>query len=50
MLPGHGIGPEISAAVEKVFSAAKVPIDFEHHVIHEKAITPGGDLISDHTL
>lgn len=50
LLPGHGVGPEISAAVERVFLAAKVPIDFEHHQIHEKAITPGGDLISEHTL
>lgn len=36
--------------MEKVFEAAKVPVYFEHHTIHEKAITPGGDLITEETL
>jgi len=29
MIPGDGIGPEISASVKKIFSAAKAPIDWE---------------------
>uniref|UniRef100_A0A0K8SIU6 Isocitrate dehydrogenase [NAD] subunit, mitochondrial n=1 Tax=Lygus hesperus TaxID=30085 RepID=A0A0K8SIU6_LYGHE len=29
LIPGDGIGPEISAAVQKVFAAAKVPIEWE---------------------
>ncbi|XP_050403788.1 isocitrate dehydrogenase [NAD] subunit alpha, mitochondrial [Patella vulgata] len=29
MIPGDGIGPEISAAVKKIFSAAGAPIDWE---------------------
>ncbi|RKP21081.1 hypothetical protein ROZALSC1DRAFT_27478, partial [Rozella allomycis CSF55] len=29
LIPGDGIGPEISAAVETIFKAAKVPIAFE---------------------
>jgi len=29
MIPGDGIGPEISAAVKEIFSAAEVPIDWE---------------------
>ena len=29
LIPGHGIGPEISAAVVKIFEAAKVPIEWE---------------------
>lgn len=29
LIPGDGIGPEISAAVQKIFSVAKVSIDWE---------------------
>ncbi|KAI8793447.1 isocitrate dehydrogenase [NAD] subunit alpha mitochondrial, partial [Biomphalaria glabrata] len=29
MIPGDGIGPEISASVKQIFSAASVPIDWE---------------------
>ncbi|XP_074649919.1 isocitrate dehydrogenase [NAD] subunit alpha, mitochondrial-like [Tubulanus polymorphus] len=29
LIPGDGIGPEISAAVQKIFTAADVPIDWE---------------------
>lgn len=29
LIPGDGIGPEISAAVQKIFEAAKVPIEWE---------------------
>ncbi|ODM96040.1 putative isocitrate dehydrogenase [NAD] subunit alpha, mitochondrial [Orchesella cincta] len=29
LIPGDGIGPEISAAVQKIFSAAQVPINWE---------------------
>ncbi|XP_060526186.1 probable isocitrate dehydrogenase [NAD] subunit alpha, mitochondrial isoform X1 [Cylas formicarius] len=29
LIPGDGIGPEISAAVQKIFSTAKVPIEWE---------------------
>lgn len=29
LIPGDGIGPEISKAVEEIYSAAKVPIDWE---------------------
>ena len=50
LLPGHGIGPEISRAVEQVFKACKVPVDFEEHQIHTKAITANGDLITEETL
>ena len=29
LIPGDGIGPEISEAVVKIFEAAKVPIEWE---------------------
>lgn len=31
LFPGNGIGPEISQAVIDIFSALKVPIEWEHH-------------------
>lgn len=39
LIPGDGIGPEISAAVKNVFTAAKVPIEWE-----EVNVTPVRDL------
>ena len=30
--------------------AAKVPVEWEHHVISTHAVTPGGDLISKEAL
>ena len=29
MIPGDGIGPEISKSVKKIYTAAKVPIEWE---------------------
>lgn len=29
LIPGDGIGPEISAAVQKIFSTAQVPIEWD---------------------
>lgn len=29
LIPGDGIGPEIAAAVQKIFSAAEVPVDWD---------------------
>lgn len=29
LIPGDGIGPEISAAVQKIFTVAKVPLEWE---------------------
>jgi isocitrate dehydrogenase (NAD+) len=29
LIPGHGIGPEISSAVQTIFKAAKVPVEWE---------------------
>lgn len=50
LFKGDGIGPEISQAVISIFQAAKVPIEWEHHDIHSKAVTEEGDLISKESL
>jgi isocitrate dehydrogenase (NAD+) len=50
LFPGDGIGPEIAKAVQVIFEAAKVPVEWEHHTISTHAVTPGGDLISQEAL
>ena len=50
LFPGDGIGPEISKAVQTIFEAARVPVEWEHHTISTHAVTPGGDLISAEAL
>ena len=50
LLPGHGIGPEISDAVVRIFQSVNVPIEFQHHEIHLTKQTVEGDLISNETL
>jgi len=34
LIPGDGIGPEISAAVKKIFAEAKAPIDWEEREVY----------------
>jgi len=34
LIPGDGIGPEISVAVQKIFEAAKVPIEWEQVTVN----------------
>ena len=50
LFPGDGSGPEISKAVQSIFEAAHVPVEWEHHTISTHAVTPGGDLISAEAL
>lgn len=50
LFAGDGIGPEIAAVTEEIFSRAKVPIEWEHHHISTHAVTPTGDLISYEAL
>lgn len=50
LLPGHGIGPEISTAVQAIFNAAEVPIVWDPHDIDVANAKPGEDLISQDAL
>jgi isocitrate dehydrogenase (NAD+) len=50
LFKGDGIGPEISQSVINIFHACKVPIEWEFHEIHSKAVTEEGDLISKDSL
>lgn len=50
LLPGDGIGPEITESVCNIFDHLKIPIDWERHQIHTQAVTKTGDLISEETI
>ena len=50
LMPGDGIGPEITAAVVKIFDHLSVPIEWEYHKIHTQSVTAQGDLISQETI
>lgn len=50
LIPGDGVGPEISEAVIQIFEAAKAPIRWDRQVVSGEVIHPGGQLISEETL
>jgi isocitrate dehydrogenase (NAD+) len=51
LIPGDGIGPEVSAAVRTVFEKAEAPIKFVERYAGEAALKAGhADLIPDETL
>uniref|UniRef100_A0A0K0G2F5 Isocitrate dehydrogenase [NAD] subunit, mitochondrial n=1 Tax=Strongyloides venezuelensis TaxID=75913 RepID=A0A0K0G2F5_STRVS len=43
-LPGDGIGPEMLRIVQKIFSFANVPVDFEECQLDSKPTSPESDL------
>ncbi|KRW98930.1 hypothetical protein PPERSA_09455 [Pseudocohnilembus persalinus] len=50
LLPGHGIGPEISNSVKRIFEVLKVPIEWEEHHTLDKPKDDEGNLIDNKTL
>ena len=50
LMPGDGIGPEITEATVRIIDTLKLPIEWEHHKIHSKAVTKEGDLIDEKTI
>lgn len=51
LIPGDGIGPEVSQAVREVLEAAHAPIVFEEHYAGESAIQRGAsDVLPEATL
>lgn len=50
LFPGDGIGPEISAAVQRIFKEADVPIKWEPYEIDIAGAKPGEDLITPEAL
>lgn len=43
LIPGDGIGPEVSAAVVRILAAAGVPIEWEEHIAGAQALNRYGD-------
>jgi len=51
LIPGDGIGPEVSTAVREILSAASAPVEFEEHLAGEVALQHGGkELLPADTL
>jgi isocitrate dehydrogenase (NAD+) len=50
LIPGDGIGPEVTAAVRKVFEAAGAPIQWIVHQAGLAALEQGQPLLSDETI
>jgi len=50
LFPGDGIGPEISKAVQDIFAAAQIPIDWEVYHVSTKSVKPGEELIPKEAL
>lgn len=40
LIPGHGIGPEITVAVQKIYEAAKVPIEWDEVDVNPVRVSP----------
>jgi isocitrate dehydrogenase (NAD+) len=45
LIPGDGIGPEITQAVVDIFAAAQVPIEWDTHNAGETALAESGQLL-----
>lgn len=50
LIPGDGIGPEICSSVQKIFRAAKVPIEWELCLAGMTGIDKAGDPLPEATL
>ncbi|MEX0885967.1 MAG: isocitrate/isopropylmalate dehydrogenase family protein [Phycisphaeraceae bacterium] len=50
LIPGDGIGPEVTAAVRRVLDAADAPLGFEEHRAGLAALEAGQDVLPESTL
>lgn len=50
LIPGDGIGPEVTDAVKKIFAAANAPITWEEHQAGVAALAQGSDVLPQETL
>jgi len=50
LIPGDGIGPEVTAAVRRVVAAAGAPVEWIERRAGLAALEAGEDLLSDHTI
>lgn len=50
LIPGDGIGPEVTAAVRRIFEAAAVPVDWVEHQAGITALQAGDTVLPEATL
>lgn len=50
LIPGDGIGPEITTAVCDIFEAAKIPISWDEHIAGDAALKKSGNPLPQVTL
>lgn len=50
LIPGDGIGPEVTEAVKRVLAAAEAPVEWVVHLAGEAALESGGEVLPDSTL
>lgn len=50
LLPGDGIGPEVTGAVVAILECAGVEIDWDHHIVGAEAIATKGDPLPEDVL
>lgn len=50
LIPGDGVGPEISQAVQKIFAAAKAPIEWDICYAGQSGMEHGGSPLPEATL
>ncbi len=50
LIPGDGIGPEVTRAVEKIFAAAQVDIRWHEHQAGLAALEQSNDVLPDDTI
>ncbi|QDU36875.1 Homoisocitrate dehydrogenase [Maioricimonas rarisocia] len=50
LIPGDGIGPEVTSAVQRVLQAAGAPLEWEEHQAGVKALENGDDVLPEETV
>jgi len=50
LIPGDGIGPEVTAAVRRVFEAASAPVTWNEHLAGLAAVQANRPLLADETI
>ncbi len=50
LIPGDGIGPEVAAAVQRIFEAAEAPIRWVEHHAGVAALAESGEVLPEATL
>jgi isocitrate dehydrogenase (NAD+) len=50
LIPGDGIGPEVTAAVKKILAAAKAPIEWVEHTAGIAALEAHGEVMPEATI